>query len=197
MLTDDEITQVLNALKKNAKDASKLDSVTSLDGVSSLPVVESGTWKKVPLDLLKAGVGNVQGDWNENDSDAADYIKNRTHYMTIGSQQFNEDVYLVSGQCDLTDDPQIEAGTWYMMLIDNVTKVYGEAVEHGDGVAWPRQWAEGGTGWRYAIDGKTMYTETGGNEQRNVKLYPITFQQLSGAYVPDVTEQDIDNMVSN
>lgn len=196
MLTDDEITQVLNALKKNAKDASTLDDVSSLDGVSSLPVVAGGAWKKVPMELLKAGVGNVQGDWNENDDTAADYIKNRTHYMSIGTQQFNEDVYLVSGECELTDDPQIEAGEWYMVLIDNVTKLYGEAVEQGDTIVWPRVWAEGGTGWHYAINGKTLLTETGGNEQRNIKIYPITFQQISGAYVPDVTETDIDNIIN-
>lgn len=32
---------------------------------------------------VSAGGGGVQADWNQNDSTAADYVKNRTHYETI------------------------------------------------------------------------------------------------------------------
>lgn len=62
MLTNEELQQILNALKSNAQDISRLEAVTGLDGVTSLPAAADGGFKKVPMRMLIDYVGSYLMD---------------------------------------------------------------------------------------------------------------------------------------
>ena len=52
-LTNDELQQILNALKESSNDVSELESVDSLDGIVSLPAMKGEVLVNAPLSLLR------------------------------------------------------------------------------------------------------------------------------------------------
>ena len=73
-------------------------------------------------DEVKAEIAAIpQADWNQNDSDAADYVKNRTHY----ENETIEDM-LIDEVCTTGTDPKTasDGGTYYSFM---TTVPYGHA----------------------------------------------------------------------
>lgn len=89
-------------------------------------------WKKIAhgdhMEVCAGGAGgggsSVQPDWNQNDPNAADYVKNRTHYADIETQEILSAIAeTVDGIANITPDVgfKLEIGKAYEVIFDGET----------------------------------------------------------------------------
>lgn len=58
-LTQEELNQILNAIKESSQDLKSLVVVSNLDGLNSLPAIKGDSLVLVPLDLIQAKSANI------------------------------------------------------------------------------------------------------------------------------------------
>ena len=58
-LTQDDLNQILNAIKESSQDLKSLVVVSNLDGLNSLPAIKGDSLVLVPLDLIQAKSANI------------------------------------------------------------------------------------------------------------------------------------------
>jgi hypothetical protein len=145
------------------------------EGATALVEV-GGEIKRVPGSALGS---SVQPDWNQNDPNAADYVKNRTHYKTNG-ELFNGTVVVEEGWNDSPLGVAILEGERYVVLFDGVEyDLVGKTGEYigNDGLWYEEGATDGqppfayGHGWLTASDGEHTFVVTGNTYTRIDKNY--------------------------
>ena len=170
------------------------------------------------IDGLGSG-GGVQADYNQNDSAAADYIKNRPFYegiIAVLEQTFTTSVQPIEGEPDLnfwetTDSkiPFIEGETVKVLFngteyTETVKKKFGSILYVGNIYIFTREEADN-TGEPFAVantsitalgDGTAIITE---QPQTNatIKVEKIGVKKMPAKYLPDgtATETYVDTAV--
>lgn len=66
-LTQEELDQILNAIKASSQDLKSLVVVSNLDGLNSLPAIKGDSLVLVPLDLIQAKSANITVVAEDND----------------------------------------------------------------------------------------------------------------------------------
>ena len=99
--------------------------------------------------------GGVQSDWNQNDSTAADYVKNRTHY----EESIYTDYVLNSAGTEITGFSMPEVGETVTVKINGVESVETVKTDTSSAAGHPYKYIgninldslqAGGTGWLVA-----------------------------------------------
>ena len=66
-LTQEELDQILNAIKASSQDLKSLVVVSNLDGLNSLPAIKGDSLVLVPLDLIQSKSANITVVAEDND----------------------------------------------------------------------------------------------------------------------------------
>ncbi len=118
----------------------EFDAVATSMNALELVVDDKVDKTELQEEISKISQNIVQSDWNQNDQNALDYIKNRTHYQEIeeiewipyGTYNFirTKNAILAFEIANLNPTP-IVAGTKYKVTLDGVVKEYVAIQEDG------------------------------------------------------------------
>lgn len=146
---DRDPSQPMEIATKQYVDASGVPSVTAADNGKVLRV-DNGAWG--PVDMPE----QVQPDWNQNDSTAADYVKNRPFYSETKNVTVENVTY-----AKLDGFPAFVTGATVTVNVDGVEHSLVAYYDEGEGVFTigdiysSLENGEGQLGWQFWSDGES------------------------------------------